>query len=135
MHNTSLNKSLGATSVVDRNISDVKGEITKAAGDSQVDFVFDTVGTDFTQNLGWDILASGGTFVSVQPPKVDREKYSDKKVVDSIFGNVHYPHLRSLGVSLYKALPRLLESGKLQVRNTYMYPRTRAIADLNRNVV
>lgn len=109
-------KSLGASAVVDRNASDVRGELIKAASGSQIDVVFDAVSLDDTQSVGWDVLAPGGTLVLVQAPTIDREKYADKKVVDNIFGNVYYPHLRSLGVSLYKALPGLIESGKLKVR-------------------
>lgn len=115
MHNKPLLESLGASVVVDRNASNLKEEIAKAANGQPIDVVFDAVSLDDTQQLGWDILASNGTLVLVRSPKIDRRKYADKKIVDDVFGSVYTPRLRSLGVSLYKALPGLIEAGKIKV--------------------
>lgn len=116
LHNASLLASLGATTIMDRKSPNVRDEITKAANGLPIDFVYDTISHEDTQNIGWDVLAPEGTLAVVVPPaKVDLAKYPGKKIVDDIHGNVNGPHLRALGVSLYKALPTLIEAGKLKV--------------------
>lgn len=114
-YNTYHFKSLGVSTFVDRKASNFQEELIKAINGAKVDVVFDAVSLDDTQSLGWDILAPGGALILTQAPTIDREKYPDKKVVDDICGNVYNPHLRHLAVSMYKALPGLLESGKLKV--------------------
>lgn len=91
-----------------------------AAKGAPIEVVFDTISLQDTEAVGWDVLAPGGTLVQVQRPTVDREKYPDKKIVDDIFGDVHQPHLRALGVSLYKALPHLIETGVIKVSPLYI---------------
>ena len=103
-------KSLGATHVVDRN-SDVLSEVKKITSEP-IEIVLDTIGTNGTQEQGWDLAAPGGTFAVTLPPTVDAKKYGDKHIVH-IFGGLaaHGP----LGPSFYKNVPRLLESGALKV--------------------
>ena len=109
-------KSLGATTVVDRNAPNPSAELAKAARGTPVDVVYDAISLKDTQNIGWDVLASGGTLVLVLPPLVDRAKYADKKIVDDVYANVHMPHLRQLGIRLYAALTKLVETGDIRVR-------------------
>ena len=52
----------------------------------------------------------------VLPPLVDRAKYADKKIVDDVYANVHMPHLRQLGIRLYAALSKLIETRDIKVR-------------------
>lgn len=116
LHNAPLLESLGATTIVDRKEADVQTEITKSAKGALIDVVFDAISDQDTQAVGWDVLAPGGTLILVtRRPTVDREKYSDKKVVDDVFGVLHAPHLRALGVSLCAALPRLIETSAIKV--------------------
>lgn len=115
LHNTSFLESLGATVVIDRNARDVRSEIIKAAKGSPISVVYDAISLEETQSVGWDILSSQGTLILVLPPTIDRAKYADKYVIDDIFANVNRPHLRTLGVSLYKALPALIETKKIKV--------------------
>lgn len=115
MHNASFLESLGATTVIDRKASDVGKEIANVTKDSHIDIVFDAISLEDTQNAGWDALAPNGTLVVLSPLTVDLAKYSNKKAVDDIQGNVHTPRLRALGISLYKALPELIGTGKLKV--------------------
>lgn len=114
-HNTPLLESLGANIVVDRKAVDIQAELARAANGIPIDVVFDAISLPDTQALGWDVLAPGGTLTLLIPPTIDRAKYADKKVVDDIQGNVHTPHLRALGTSLYSALPRLIETGAIKV--------------------
>lgn len=117
LHNAPLLEALGATTVIDRKSPDLRNEILKAAKGSPIEFVYDAISEEDTESVGLDVLTPNGTLVIVlSPPKFDPTKYADKKVVDDIQANVHLPHLRALGVSLYKALPELLESGKVKVR-------------------
>lgn len=115
MHNVSHLESLGATTVIDRKASDVGKEIANATRGSHIEIVFDAISLEDTQNTGWDALAPNGTLVVLSPLTVDIAKYSNKKAVDDLQGNVHTPRLRALGISLYKALPELIETGKLKV--------------------
>lgn len=116
MHNAPLLESLGATSVVDRKAPDVRNEITQAAKGSPIEFVYDAISDEDTESVGLDVLAPNGTLAIVlAPPKVDLSKHTDKRIVDDIAGNVNLPHYRALGISLYKALSGLVESGKVKV--------------------
>lgn len=121
MHNAPFLESLGATAVVDRKVADVRAELTKAAKGAPIDVVYDAISLQDTQEVAWDVLAPSGTLVLVLPPSVERAKYVNKKVVDDVFGNVHAPHLRALGVSLYKALPRLIETSAIKVSH-FVHP-------------
>lgn len=112
LHNEALVKALGATHIIDRN-ADVVAEVQKIAS-KPVEIVFDTVSEKTTQEQGWEILAPGGTLVVLLDPIVDKTKYKDKHT-ERVFGNVHVPRNRALGVSLYNNLTQLVGEGSLKV--------------------
>ena len=85
-------------------------------GDTPIELIYDTVSEANTQNQAWDLLSPGGTLVIILPPQVDKGKYKDKTLIDNVFGNVHAPHARQLGISLYSKLSSLLERGAVKVR-------------------
>lgn len=78
--------------------------------------VFDAVSYADTQNLGYDVLAPGGTEVIDLPPEIKEEKKSGDKKVVVVFGNVNIPDNRKLGVGLYAKLTEWLATGTLRVR-------------------
>ncbi|KAL5504373.1 hypothetical protein ACEPAH_8447 [Sanghuangporus vaninii] len=122
LHNTDLLKSLGATYVIDRK-ADVPTKAKKILGDTPVEFIFDAISVESMQNQAWDLLAPSGTLVIVLPAKVDKGKYRDKILIDTVFGNVHGPELRPLGVSLYSKLTSLLESGAIKPNHVELIAR------------
>lgn len=111
MSNSDLVKSLGATHVIDRS-ADVAAEVKKITS-SPIDFVFDAISVGGTQELGWEILAPGGTLAVTLPPTVDKKKYGDKHTVHII--SVVKLH-KNLAEAYSKSLPKLLEEGVLKVR-------------------
>ena len=117
LHDAPFLESIGATAVVDRKASDLRIELIKAAKGGPIDFVFDAISLEETYNVAWDVLGPGGTLVLVLEATIDRAKYPDKKIVDDIAGNVYWPQRRTLGVSLYAALPKLIEAGAIKVHN------------------
>lgn len=119
MHNTQLLESLGATHIIDRK-ADVPAKVAEILNGAPVELVYDAVSEKDTQAQAWDILSPKGSLVLVLEPTVDKEKYKDKSLV-GVFGNVHAPQLRKLGVSLYAKLTSLLESGSLKVRSLVFY--------------
>ncbi|KAL5504372.1 hypothetical protein ACEPAH_8446 [Sanghuangporus vaninii] len=121
LHNTDLLKSLGATHVIDRS-ADVPAEAKKILGDTSVELIYDAVSEEATQNQAWDLLASGGTLLIILPAKVDKEKYKDKTLPDSVAGNVHLPQIHQLGISLYSKLSGLLESGAIKPNRVEVLP-------------
>ena len=114
MHNESLVKSLGATHLIDRK-ADVIAEVKKIT-DKPIEIVYDAISEKATQEQAWEILAPGGTLILVLGAEVDKEKYKDKHIVN-VFGSVHAPELRKLGVSLYSKLTQLLADGDIKVRS------------------
>lgn len=110
--NKDLVLSLGATDFIDRN-ADVIAEVKKTTS-SPIEYVYDAVSIQDTQNTGWDLLAPKGTLILVLGGKVDLAKYKDKKVVNP-YGNVHAEPNRALGKELYGRLNGLLANGLIKV--------------------
>ena len=69
-----------------------------------------------TQNLGYDLLSSGGILVVFLSPKVDEEKKTPDKTIIGSHGTGYAAPNRSLCIDLYNHLTELLESGDIQVR-------------------
>lgn len=77
--------------------------------------IFDAAGFPETQNLGYDLLTSGGTMAAVHPDAIDPAKKVEDKKSFFMFGDVTMPQNRKLGASLFSALTQLMESGDLKV--------------------
>ena len=116
--NEALLKSLGATHVLDRHAVPLSAlaEQVKTITSEPIKIVFDTISLLETQNAAYDILASGGIFLVLLPFCVEESKRTDSKELVEVFGNVHVPNQREVGVSLYKKLTELLASGDIKVR-------------------
>ena len=106
-------KSLGATHFIDRK-ADVPAEVKKIVGDQPIHVVYDAVSFKSTQAQSLDIIETGGQVISVLGVLVDKKEYPNKNIV-TVFGNVHVPNVRALGVSLYSKLTELLASGTIKV--------------------
>ncbi|KAG5635716.1 hypothetical protein H0H81_010319 [Sphagnurus paluster] len=107
-------KSLGATHVLDRNLSTsaLAGEIGKITA-APIAVVYDSVSLPGTQQTGYDLLAQGGVLALVleRAPEV---KLVEGKDVISAFGFFNQPHSRDLGFKLYASLEQLLAQGTLK---------------------
>lgn len=115
-HNEAYLKSIGATHVIDRTLpaAEVQSAV-KAITSEPIKVAYDTISLPDTQNLTYDILAPGGSLVLVLEQNIDKEKITKDKFVAQVFGNVHVPDQRKLGVSLYSKLTELLAAGDIKV--------------------
>lgn len=87
------------------------------------------MGAPDTQNLGYDLLAPGGTLATVLPDAIKPEKKVPEKKSFFILGDVNCPPNRKLGASLYSKLTELLAEGALKVCLwlCYLCPRLNAM--------
>jgi len=110
-------KSLGATHLIDRNadVVEVMKTITK---DGKVDYGFDTISSQDTQNAAIEVIKDGSSLVLVLQA-VEGLNVGNKKTTLP-FGQVHVH--RELGVSLYKALPKLLEDETIKPNRPQVIP-------------
>lgn len=115
-------KSLGATHVLDRNLSTsaLAGEIGKITA-APIAVVYDSVSLPGTQQTGYDLLAQGGVLALVleRAPEV---KLVEGKDVISAFGFFNQPHSRDLGFKLYASLEQLLAQGTLKPNRLEVVP-------------
>ena len=115
-------KSLGATHIIDRSLpsADVLRKIQEITGGKQVVYAYDAIASPETQRLAYDALADGGALVATNPRSAeflkDKIKEGDGKKIVGVFGNVHTPENRQVGVALYAHLTEWLEKGLLVVR-------------------
>lgn len=112
-------KSIGATHVINRSLPNetVLAEVTKLTGGKPVEYVYDSISLD-TQALAYDILAPGGHLLLVLPNGIpaDKIKEGDNKTVVTVFGNVHSPENRAVGIEFYSRLTSWLADGSIVVR-------------------
>ncbi|KAJ6576890.1 chaperonin 10-like protein [Mycena vulgaris] len=108
--------SLGATHVIDRAdtpltapaLSAVFQALTSTAGDD-VKTVFDTLGSAEALQAGYDLMAPGGTLVTVDMNTVT-EITPDKHFLN-VLGTPHPPGPREFGRLLWASLPGLVADG------------------------
>ncbi|TFK79043.1 GroES-like protein [Polyporus arcularius HHB13444] len=103
-HNAALLKSLGATHVIDRSRApeDVLREIQKVTGGTPIEYVYDPIATADTQ----DKLKDG----------------AGKRVV-VVFGSVHAPFNRALGLELCSRLTDWLRTGVIVPNRVEVLPK------------
>ena len=115
-------KSLGATHVLDRNLSPeaILSEITKITGGVPLRYAYDAVSDKTTQCMAYDALASGGGLVSVFPNSeallADRVREGDGKRVVRPFSSLRLPANHALGLEVYNRMTGWLEDGTVVVR-------------------
>ncbi|KAI0783909.1 medium-chain dehydrogenase/reductase like protein [Irpex lacteus] len=107
LSNTDLLKSLGAT---------------HAITSEPIKYAYDAISIKSTQESAYEVLAPGGTLSLVLDFAVDEAKRDSSKRVARIFGSVHDPTQKTLGLGLYKNLTKLLESGDLKPNKVEVLP-------------
>jgi len=123
LHNTDLLKSLGATHIVDRNLAgpELISAVKKITTDP-IELVYDTVSYADTQNMGYDLLATGGVILITLKNAVDPVKQTETKKIAHVFGLTHAPSNRKLGQSLFARLTELLEKGLIKPNRVEALP-------------
>ncbi|KAI0783922.1 medium-chain dehydrogenase/reductase like protein [Irpex lacteus] len=119
-HNEALVKSLGATHVIDRNTPLLQG--VQSITTEPISIVYDAISEVATQNAAYDVLASNGKLILVLPSEIDKAKLTEDKELVNVYGTVHDPAQRALGVRLYKNLTKFLESGEIKPNNVEVLP-------------
>ncbi|KAI0822569.1 GroES-like protein [Trametes gibbosa] len=119
-------KSIGATHVIDRSLpSDaILAEISKIAGGKPVEYVYDAISLADTQQIAYDVLAPGGHLLIVLPLSIPAEKIKegDNKTIVNVFGNVHSPENRAVGVAVYSRLTEFLANGTIVPNRVEVLP-------------
>ncbi|KAF5313950.1 hypothetical protein D9758_018684 [Tetrapyrgos nigripes] len=104
-------KSLGATEFIDRkdvSFADLPGAVQRLTS-APIKVVFDGVGKHDSTLTGYEILASGGNLVILDPEfETIKDKGNDKNTV-KVYGSVHPSATREFGKVMYKKLTELLE--------------------------
>lgn len=118
LKNADLLKSLGATHVVDRNLS--ASEFTcavRAITKDQIDVIFEGASSDELQVAAYELLAPGGVYVGCRGGSgIPEAQRTPEKPVTFVFGSPFWQDRRNLGVGLYKSIPTFFESGEFKVR-------------------
>lgn len=119
LHNEALLKSLGATHVLDRSLAPdaILSEIQKITGGTPIEYVYDAISLADTQSVAYQALAPGGVLLLVLPAAIpeDLKAAADGKKIVNVFGNVHPPQNRKIGVEVYSRLTEWLKNGVLVV--------------------
>ncbi|KAF8961933.1 chaperonin 10-like protein [Flammula alnicola] len=121
LKHTDYLKSLGATAVLDRNLSSsaLATEISKITN-TPIKFVYDTISADSTQQIGLDILTPGGQLVVDLPPTA--KSVQDKTIIQ-VVGMLRLPHNIELLETLYHdTVSGFLEKGLLKPNNVEILP-------------
>ncbi|KAF5374442.1 hypothetical protein D9615_009107 [Tricholomella constricta] len=115
-------KSLGASHVLDRNLSSaaLAAEVAKVTT-APVETVFDSVSLPDTQQSGYSLLADGGDLVLVLPPAEQVKAVEGKDIIPT-FGVWTLPHSRELGVKLYSNLTELLGQSSIKPNRVEVLP-------------
>jgi NADPH:quinone reductase-like Zn-dependent oxidoreductase len=110
---TDFLKSLGATHVLDRNLSvqALKAEIEKITT-KPIKYVYDAISSPETQKTGLEILTTGGHLMLVLQPHVTS---TDKQVSDVISFRHLEPNVIP-SIALYTKLSEWVEKGIIKVR-------------------
>ncbi len=113
LKNTDLLKSRGATHVIDRNAELVSS--VKAITTEPIKYAFDAISLKQTAKSAYEVLAPGGTLTVILLGAADEVNVDASKRIAQVVGTVHDPTQKTLGVSLYKNVTKLLENGDIKV--------------------
>lgn len=113
--NNEFLKALGATHIIDRSLplSSLAANVSAITKES-LSIIYDTVGYPDTQNASYDILAPGGTFLTILSPAV-KNVVPEKEII-APYGTPHLPSHKEFGIELWQQIYTLLESGEFKVR-------------------
>lgn len=116
LKNAEYLKSLGATHVIDRNVSweDLPAavkEITK----EPLRIIYDALSNEESENAAYDMLASDGTVVIVRGVFIPESKRTPGKQTADINSDPYCPGRKEIATELYNHTTALFASGDLKV--------------------
>ncbi|KAH9921177.1 GroES-like protein [Epithele typhae] len=124
--NAKMLRAIGATHVFDRALSndDALAMIRTATAGEAVTFAYDAVSRTETASLAYDALASDGALLLVLPDVLpaDKRANGDTKKVVSVYGVVHPPENRKIGVEVFSRVTGWLETGVLVPNKVELLP-------------
>ncbi|KAH8074786.1 chaperonin 10-like protein [Cristinia sonorae] len=121
--NMELALSLGATHTIDRSLSaDALIEAVKAITSKPFHFIYDSVSSEETQNIGYDLLAPGGTIVILLRSAVKEDKLTRDKTILTCWGSVHLDMHKEFGAEMYQHITKWFEIGYLRTTATEYVP-------------
>ena len=109
-------KSLGATHVIDRNISGsaLASEIVRITQNEPLKYAVDSISLADTQQAAYDLLAPGGKLAVFLPVTA---KTTEEKDIISAIGVIKYPsNVELLNALFHYKLEQLLKEGVIKVR-------------------
>ena len=120
LRNTPLLQSLGATHVVDRNLSpaEILASLATLTEGKPLEFVYDAISLPDTQPLAYEALSPGGRLVITLHDCIPAalKKEDDGKTIAHAFGNVNAPPNRACGEAMFTQLGGWLAKGDIKVR-------------------
>ncbi|CCM00612.1 uncharacterized protein FIBRA_02648 [Fibroporia radiculosa] len=122
-HNTEWLVGIGATHVVDRNLSPeaIRAEVAKITSEP-IEVIYDAVSLPDTQNVAYDLLALGGCLIIDLDLSVDKAKQTDDKRVEHVYGNINIPRNKVLAVGLMSKLTTYLAEGAIKPNRVEILP-------------
>ena len=118
LKHTEYLKSIGATHVIDRNISasNLAKEISGITQNEPIRYALDSISLPDTQQTVYDLLGKGGKLALLLPPSA---KTTEDKEILHVFGVLRDPANIELLESLYHDnLERLLKEGAIKVSHS-----------------
>ncbi|KAF7789619.1 hypothetical protein EIP86_000565 [Pleurotus ostreatoroseus] len=124
LKNAELLKSLGATHVIDRNLSAPEfTSVVHAITKDQIDVIFEGASSDELQVAAYELLASGGVYAGCRGGSgIPEAQRTPDKPVTFVFGSPFWQDRRKLCVGLYKSIPTFFESGEFKPNNVEVIP-------------
>ena len=108
-------KSLGATHVIDRNISasSLASEVASITQNAPLKYAVDAISLADTQQAAYDLLAPGGQLAVVLPVAA---KTTEEKHIHFVIGLINYPsNVELLNTLFHDNIERLLKEGIIKV--------------------
>ncbi|KAI0788285.1 GroES-like protein [Fomes fomentarius] len=117
LRNSELVKFFGATHVIDRTLTRAAlvSEIQRIA-EGPIGLVYDAISLPDTKEIGYDVLAAGGSLIIVVPESISGHKLpvSAEKHVVTTMGLLAIPENREFGAKLAREAEKLLEQGLIK---------------------
>ncbi|CAA7269470.1 unnamed protein product [Cyclocybe aegerita] len=116
-------KSLGATAILDRNLSSIelKAEISKLTS-SSIDAVYDSISLPATQQIGADLLSPSGRLATVLPPPESLKLDANKRSI-VVLGMLRKPeNIELLEIFYHDHLESFLEKGLIKPNRVEVLP-------------
>jgi len=115
-------ETLGATHVIDRNVSGaaLASEVNTITQNAPIKYAVDSISSADTQQSGYGLLASGGKLVIFLDVAV--KTTNDKDIVRALGTSAHPPNAKLLGTLYHDNLEQLLKEGAIKPNRADVLP-------------